>query len=867
MRVGLFNPVGIMSGPRSKVVPIKPGSGGSGKGKGGGAMENMAAPLMRLQERCRPLLQQFVQALFDQADDALFELADRAINNAEQNMYFESMREVRIKRRGIEQAVARDLTESFRCLALGIVTDTGVGSGALDDLSASSLSLVDHDELEEMVAVDGMIAKAEKEFAEPLALLTARIDAMLPHPVTVKTNPFGPARLCQSFLQATQALDLDIKAKLVLFKLYDRHVVKSLDKLYDAGNSLLVEEGVLPRLKRGGASASKSPLSGSGFAGHEESEAEHVFSTLQQLLGQVRPDMGHALDTRAGLVAPGLAPALPREALMQLLADIQQQQISWLARQQAAVLRGVSPQQLDVLQALNRVLQQRLPNQAVSIGQVDDDAINLVSMLFQFVLEDRNLAAPIKGLIARLQIPLLKVAMLDKTFFGKGGHPARKLLNEIANASLGWAPADPNIQLERDPFYAKIEMLVMRIVDEFVDDISVFQTALEDFIAFVEMDRRRASLIEQRTVDAEDGRAKSELARKTVQETLNQKVAGKRLPGVVAKLLQDGWSNVMFLICLKEGQDSDSWQRALQTVDELLESVSPVDNVADRASLLRMLPTLLKNLRSGLNKIGFNPFELNQIFAELEQIHLLRLKKEEAVELVALNEVKLSAEAAINATAMKATAEMVARAAESQTLDEVLSSRQPAPAAAIEPPIANPVASITAEESGEAISTTDHFDAEMPIELGAIEDLDRELAAHFGEHADEASGAVATPRVAEPEVDVVAEEITQADIELLRSREQRAMERIDGLQVGNWVEFQQSGGKVLRCRLAAIIRATGKYIFVNRSGVKVTESHRDGLLKAYQRGELSLLDEGRLFDRALESVIGNLRDMKARPSH
>ena len=120
------------------------------------------------------------------------------------------------------------------------------------NISPANLSLVEHDELEEIVAVDGMIAKAEKEFAESLALLTARIDALITSGVTIKTNPFGPACLCQSFLQATHSLDLDIKAKLVLFKLFDRHVVKSLDTLYEAGNKLLVEEGVLPRLKRGG---------------------------------------------------------------------------------------------------------------------------------------------------------------------------------------------------------------------------------------------------------------------------------------------------------------------------------------------------------------------------------------------------------------------------------------------------------------------------------------------------------------------------------------------------------------------------------------------------------------------------------------
>ena len=60
----------------------------------------------------------------------------------------------------------------------------------------------------------------------------------------------------------------------------------------------------------------------------------------------------------------------------------------------------------------------------------------------------------------------------------------------------------------------------------------------------------------------------------------------------VLHMPSDGWSNVLFLICLKEGQESESWQRAVQTVDDLLESVSAVDSLADRARLLRMLPTL-----------------------------------------------------------------------------------------------------------------------------------------------------------------------------------------------------------------------------------------------------------------------------------
>ncbi|MET0377502.1 MAG: DUF1631 domain-containing protein [Spongiibacteraceae bacterium] len=839
-----------MTGPRSKVVPFKPGAGGAGKQKDG-MMDVPSAPLQRLQERCKPLLQQLVQALFDHADDALFELADKAVSNIEQNLYFESMREVRIKRRGIEQALVRDLLEAFRCLGLGIEVENS-GPSTADEQAPSSLALVDHDELEEMVAIDGMIAKAEKEYGHALVALNARLETLVNgFAVTLKTNPVAPARLCNSFLEATHTLELDIKAKLVLFKLFDRHVIKDLGAVYDAANALLVDEGVLPRMRRGARTAAPNP----GYSAAADSEAEQVFEGLQQLLNQARPQ--HAQlhsDQRTGLMAPGLAPALPRDALMQLLGSIQQQQISWLAQQQSSIMRGVAPQQFDVLQVLNQLLQRKLPNHVVSIGQVDDDAINLVSMLFQFIIEDRNLAAPIKGLLARLQIPILKVAMLDKTFFSKGGHPARKLLNEVANASLGWIPTGA---VERDPFYIKIEAVVERVVNDFSSEVDLFQDVLTDFIAFVEMDRRRATLVEQRTIDAEDGRAKSELARITVQEAIDLKVGGAQLPeaqlpDAVRRLLNDGWSNVLFLICLKEGTDSESWQLGLRTVDDLLESVSSVDTLVDRARLLRMLPTLLKNLRSGLSKIGFNPFEMNQLFADLEQIHLQRLRREDTASLVASEPdaevAPVVAAAPVIAVVEPAPVE-VAKAAEPVARPAVV-------VATVAPKVAAkmPAESRTLDEvldGREQMQTIETLERELAEQLGAFTDLDHADL----EHDDGTKKLLANLAPEFAAVAPVAEILPDTDRDLLA--------RIDHLQVGGWVELQQDGHPV-RCRLAAVIRATGKYIFVNRAGIKVAENNREGLLQAYKAGVLNILDDGRLFDRALESVIGNLREMKGR---
>jgi hypothetical protein len=827
-----------MSGPRPKVVPFK--SSATGGAKDGADIGAPTAVLARLQDTCKALLQQLVQNLFDHTDDALFELADKSMESGEQNMYFEAMREVRIQRRGIEQALARDLQEGFRALASG--TSRKISSREACE-EAEHLALVNDSELEEIVAVDAMISKAEKEHGIALVALNARMAMLVGCDVSLKNNPVGPAHLCQSFFDATHGLDLYIKAKLVLFKLFDRHVISGLTGVYSAGNALLVEQGVMPKMRR----KTRAPAPDFNAA---DDESEQVFASLQQLLGQARPQHPYLhTGQRAGLMAPGLATPLPRDMLMKLLGAIQNQQINWLVQQQAGIIRGMAPRQFDVLDVLNQLLQKKLPEHAVSIGQVEDDTINLVSMLFQFIIEDRNLAAPIKGLLARLQIPILKVAMLDRSFFGKGGHPARKLLNEVANASLGWTPVGA---AERDPFYRKIEALVDGLVSGFEGDVEVFQEALTDFLAFVEMDRRRASLVEQRTIDAEDGRAKAEMARHNVQDVLASRIGQRELPEAVTRLLQDGWSNVLFLICLKEGADSENWQSALGTVDDLIESVSPAGSLGDRARLLRLLPTLLKNLRSGLSKIGFNPFEMNQLFTDLEQIHLQRLKRDESVALTP-PQPKLEVKAEV-----KSEAKIEAKAESKPVASEPAAAPQPKAES-----IVHPLPVVESRTLDEVLGSRE--------QMQNIEALDRELAAQFGDLDDldvgDAKADVPAAMVA-PEPVIVSQDAVgtnDGSEEDAGARADRiAQEHIDRLQVGGWVELQQDGHSV-RCRLAAVIRSTGKFIFVNRAGVKVVENNRDGLVQAYRSGKLTVLDEGRLFDRALESVIGNLREMKGRP--
>jgi hypothetical protein len=122
------------------------------------------------------------------------------------------------------------------------------------------------------------------------------------------------------------------------------------------------------------------------------------------------------------------------------------------------------------------------------VNQLESMTIELVAMLFDFIFETRDLPDGIKALLARLQIPVLKAAMLDGAFFAKKSHPARVLVNALAQAGLGWSPPMGH----DDPLYQKIHDIVHKILDTFIDDLAIFETLRTDLEQFVAAEEKAA---------------------------------------------------------------------------------------------------------------------------------------------------------------------------------------------------------------------------------------------------------------------------------------------------------------------------------------------------------------------------------------
>lgn len=779
----------------------------------------MSAPLPRPLVKLRDAMKQksttLLRRLFETADDMLFAMADKAGSSGDHGSYFDAMRELRLKKKMIALEVIRGVIQSFNEIGHYKCSMT---FGSKEATSFDDLGLVENDELELNVAVEAMINRIRSRNINTLEELRLRIESLVT-PVCIAPDqmPMSPEILCSSFIEGCSDLELDIRAKLVLLKLFERSFLADVCKVYAEANALLLEMGILPNLKRSQSLPDKKATHENGIAtalkghlgsasaplvqplsGAPHNHVEGLFQDLRRLLRE-SGFYGEAANNAPGLatgtpVTHGNASNVPVYSQTQLVSTLTDLQNA----SNVVVMGGATMgAQIDFRTLLDPVL--RKSEDKKTYAEADIDTINLVSLLFEFILEDRQLQATMKALIARLQIPILKVALLDRSFFNKGGHPARKLLNEMAAAAIGWNEAPAG---KPDRLKDKIEEIVYKVLDHFDNNLELFTDLLGDFQRFTDSEERRGRLIEQRIRDAEEGKAANENARLFVQNVINEQIKDKPVSKAVIDLLRDAWSSVMILHHLKHGEESELVKADRDVVKDLVWTVCPDPVDGGRQKLLALIPSVIKRIRAGLADVSFDEFRMTELLGKLESAHV-------------------------------------------QSMQGLQDEQE-----------------ILRQEQDEAVSDLIRDTLELEQEFNAMQQQGEVLA----EREQALFAPVAVERIRAGESFVASEEIilierntgsNEAQIDV--DENDPFLRQVDNLSVGCWFEFHGEG-KPERCKLAALIRSVGKYVFVNRSGIKVAEKTRQGLAAEMRSGSVQVLNDGLLFDRALESIIGNLRN-------
>ncbi len=595
------------------------------------------AALQPVQEFAVAELLAMLQTMFDGIDDSLFELANSARTNNEQNRFFEAMREIRIKRKRIESQFSQHIAAQFAPANILRTAEKARLKSREQEISLDSLSLVQNDQLEEDVAVNAMATKARANCQGSLLQLQTRVCQLFELKDIEQVNlPLDPLSLSQLFAETCHSLELTIQERLIVLKQFDRYVMSNLERVYAGANRILISQGVLPNLKSGGIKKSVSPRgespsqhhhtpesSPAGTASETAMEGEptaarqrqiDIFPHLQSLLAAVRQAQagGHS-DYAANSSVGTQWYAVSSHDLQTVLNSIQ------ALSSRHSYLDANNRPQTNMRQNILEALRERQPKSAGKprLQPVDEDLINLVSMLFEFILNDYNLAPSIQVLISRLQIPILKVVLQDRTFFNSNRHPARQLLNSMARAGIGWTePLDPM----KDALYSKIYRIVHRILDEFDGDISLFETLNEEFREFIEREEKKARIVEQRTRESETGRIRANQAQHKVDRFLDQLLSDQinHLPEVIESTLRHGWARVLFLAYLKDDQEH-RWNKTMAVAEDLVWCATPPQSVADRQKWIAIVPKLLKDLKSGLKDVSYNAATLDETLNDIKQ--------------------------------------------------------------------------------------------------------------------------------------------------------------------------------------------------------------------------------------------------------
>jgi hypothetical protein len=506
------------------------------------------------------------------------------------------------------------------------------GFGAPARSMTPSLSLVDMSEMDRTVLVDRVSRPMNAAFDETLVPFTQRIGLLLGHEEPeLAHNPFRPESFIRAFALGWENAKLDPHATEDLILALAPASFFNLADLFDALNITLMKAGVAPQLKyRVKRARDTGQAAGSGFS--QPSTAGSGFSQAGPGSTQEIPRSGSpaaAALQGSSDAGPGFGDSILRiglsakDFLSKLSTRLQRPLFGQPGQAGSGGGEGFPPTQPDpeffgFLSEVQRTIDESPPaidadarnvlralrdQEAVRRApELDRGTVDALSEVFDYVFNDQAIPSQLKVIIGRLQIPVLKAAMLDREFFFKEDHPARKLVDALAKASVEWVPEKG----DADPLYIRIEGTVQRVLSEFEEDLELFTELLQEFESFLfEHEQQVSARIEPQVFDAQRNE-QLDLGLRAADDLIHSKLEGKTLDPLLPPFLTTQWREVMGRAWLAREDRPDLWERAEQTMDQLIWSTEPKITTEDRRALVTMLPSMVRNLNVALDAIRWD---------------------------------------------------------------------------------------------------------------------------------------------------------------------------------------------------------------------------------------------------------------------
>ena len=600
-----------------------------------------------------------VSAVLDQVSMQLEHVASVSTSNLQRQMLMTADRELRLKIAKVKQNLERELgTLSAQTPQKHAETRRN----SLSDTDWDTLSLVDNSQLELDVQADrlalNLMSEVEPHFDRVVSYLTSLLDDPTPD-----RNPLRPKLVTKALLNSLAQAGIPEDAAQTVANQLPALLGPALADCYQQIATHLQAQGLEPQklAVQKSRHSSSMPLSADSRRG----EPSTVSGALDTDPGRYAPPVGHARaaqalsemfgvhlptspdflgtgDSGAGaFTAPMSGSRSGRDMAMAMSVDFQNL-LRQISRQSggigkdAMVAAGINTEAVAYddgvrrpgfagpLMAVNQIRANREELVRASGGAaLDKMVIDIVAALFDQVLSDPKVAPEMARQIARLQMPVLRVALGDMNFFNSRKHPVRRFVNRIASLSSSF---DDYGDKSGADCLARITSLVDDIVDGDFDRMDLYEAKLRELEVFIDAEAA------QEAADTADIAAlfSAKEADLRVQQRyiqiLQRELVDVELPDFLRDFLSQVWSRVQVYATTRDGTGSPLAQRMKAAGRELVLSVQPKGHPKLRQVFLQKLPTLMKDVNEGLILIQYPEAAKQAFFAELLPAHAACLK-------------------------------------------------------------------------------------------------------------------------------------------------------------------------------------------------------------------------------------------------
>jgi len=482
--------------------------------------------------------------------------------------------------------ILRKRHSEFRLLLLSSLQETlqqavrGLVDPALSRLerNAMDLSVSTFEAMQEKVLQENLADAIDKRNAAALEELGVRIEYALGRRVGAMQHPFRAALFISAVSDAWRRLEPDSAVHRVMLQQLRPEVFLQLDVLLQVLNRML---------------AAPPP-------------AQAADTPAKPIMKPAR----RRGDFKAGGLQRWLTPRVPSHSRTMRDCELHPALLGYLtALQKCPPAEGAPNAAL-----LHRVLQE---SPAGALGAQDRNAVELLAAAFDLICEEAPLSFDIKKLLERLQIPMLKAALTDKDFFFTPEHPARRLLEAVAQAGRACDP----VQGRDDPLYLELERTVEQVLRDFIDRFDLFDHLALKLEAYLTREERVPDGKVEAAITAALLQEQALLAQREAEEAIEARIDHGDVAGFVEVFLRTGWVRVLATACRQRNSEPEAFEQALATMEKLIWSVKPKANPHERRELVVALPELLGTLTAALNAIDWSGDERDAFFAALAERH------------------------------------------------------------------------------------------------------------------------------------------------------------------------------------------------------------------------------------------------------